>query len=163
LVPIAGNAAEHASAIVFAAKNRLDISLGVAVGSSIQIALFVTPFCVLVGWGMGQALDLNFAVRPPPQGRTQRVVGQHLRAACVLGDCASRSDDIHRLPPPRPPHAARLQVFETVTVFLTVLISVIVNMEGRSNWIQGLLLVMAYFVVGAAFLLHNPNANNPVA
>ena len=48
LLPIAGNAAEHASAIIFAHKNRLDIALGVAVGSSIQIALFVTPFCVLV-------------------------------------------------------------------------------------------------------------------
>jgi Ca2+/H+ antiporter len=69
LLPIAGNAAEHASAIMFAAKNRLDISLGVAVGSSIQIALFVTPFCVLVrccasggsggarltGWGVSAA------------------------------------------------------------------------------------------------------------
>jgi Ca2+:H+ antiporter len=40
MLPIAGNAAEHASAIIFAMKNRLDVSIGVAIGSSTQIALF---------------------------------------------------------------------------------------------------------------------------
>ncbi|KAJ6836416.1 vacuolar cation/proton exchanger 3-like isoform X2 [Iris pallida] len=60
LLPIVGNAAEHASAIMFAMKDKLDITLGVAIGSSTQIAMFVIPFCVVVGWIMGKQMDLNF-------------------------------------------------------------------------------------------------------
>ncbi|KAF5726521.1 vacuolar cation/proton exchanger 3-like [Tripterygium wilfordii] len=60
LLPIVGNAAEHASAIVFAMKDRLDISLGVAIGSSTQISMFGVPFCVVIGWIMGHPMDLNF-------------------------------------------------------------------------------------------------------
>ncbi|PQM40430.1 vacuolar cation/proton exchanger 2 [Prunus yedoensis var. nudiflora] len=60
LLPIVGNAAEHASAIMFATKDKLDITLGVAIGSSTQISMFVIPFCVVVGWIMGQRMDLNF-------------------------------------------------------------------------------------------------------
>ncbi|KAI5419155.1 Vacuolar cation/proton exchanger 3, variant 3, partial [Lathyrus oleraceus] len=59
LLPIVGNAAEHAGAIIFAFKNKLDISLGVALGSSTQIAMFVVPLCVTVSWGMGVNMDLN--------------------------------------------------------------------------------------------------------
>ncbi|KAJ1277841.1 hypothetical protein BS78_04G034200 [Paspalum vaginatum] len=60
LLPIVGNAAEHASAVMYAMKDRLDISLGVAIGSSTQISMFVIPFSVVVGWMMGQPMDLNF-------------------------------------------------------------------------------------------------------
>ncbi|CAA7407440.1 unnamed protein product [Spirodela intermedia] len=60
LLPIVGNAAEHASAIMFAMKDKLDISLGVAIGSSTQISMFGIPFCVVVGWILGCPMDLNF-------------------------------------------------------------------------------------------------------
>ncbi|XP_073110123.1 vacuolar cation/proton exchanger 3 isoform X2 [Elaeis guineensis] len=60
LLPIVGNAAEHASAIMFAVKDKLDITLGVAIGSSTQISMFVIPSCVVVGWIMGKHMDLNF-------------------------------------------------------------------------------------------------------
>ncbi|MED6145852.1 Vacuolar cation/proton exchanger 3 [Stylosanthes scabra] len=60
LLPIVGNAAEHAGAIIFAFKNKLDISLGVALGSSTQIGMFAVPLCVLVAWIMGVKMDLNF-------------------------------------------------------------------------------------------------------
>ncbi|KHN31706.1 Vacuolar cation/proton exchanger 5 [Glycine soja] len=60
LLPLVGNAAEHASAIMFAMKDKLDISLGVAIGSSTQISMFVIPFCVVIGWIIGQPMDLNF-------------------------------------------------------------------------------------------------------
>jgi Ca2+:H+ antiporter len=60
ILPIVGNAAEHASAIMFALKDKLDISLGVAIGSSTQISMFVIPFCVIIGWPMGTQMDLNF-------------------------------------------------------------------------------------------------------
>eukprot|EP00879_Flechtneria_rotunda_P014689 GHRR01015350.1.p1 GENE.GHRR01015350.1~~GHRR01015350.1.p1 ORF type:complete len:168 (+),score=51.07 GHRR01015350.1:51-506(+) len=60
VVPIVGNAAEHASALIFAIKNRMEISLGVAMGSSTQVGVLVVPFCVILAWTMGQPLDLNF-------------------------------------------------------------------------------------------------------
>ncbi|CAN1771571.1 Vacuolar cation/proton exchanger 3 [Linum perenne] len=60
LLPIVGNAAEHAGAIIFAFKDKLDISLGVALGSSCQISLFVIPLCVIVAWIAGIDMDLNF-------------------------------------------------------------------------------------------------------
>ncbi|KAH0852259.1 hypothetical protein HID58_094122 [Brassica napus] len=60
LLPIVGNAAEHAGAIIFAFKNKLDISLGVALGSATQIGLFVVPLTVIVAWILGINMDLNF-------------------------------------------------------------------------------------------------------
>lgn len=49
MLPIVGNAAEHVTAVGAAAKNKMNLALGVAVGSSTQIALCVVPFTVLVG------------------------------------------------------------------------------------------------------------------
>merc|ERR1719401_1720405 len=60
LLPIIGNAAEHYTAITVAMKNKMDLSLGVAAGSSCQMALLVTPFTVLVGWFYGTEMTLNF-------------------------------------------------------------------------------------------------------
>ncbi|PON92648.1 Calcium/proton exchanger CAX [Trema orientale] len=60
LLPIVGNAAEHAGAIIFAFKNKLDITLGVALGSATQVAMFVVPLCVVVAWIMRINMDLNF-------------------------------------------------------------------------------------------------------
>jgi Ca2+:H+ antiporter len=47
-LPIVGNAAEHVTAVTVAVKDKLDLSIGVAVGSSIQIALFVIPLLVII-------------------------------------------------------------------------------------------------------------------
>jgi len=60
LLPIIGNAAEHATAVTVALKNKMDLSVSVAMGSSMQIALFVAPVLVIGGWAMGQPMDLNF-------------------------------------------------------------------------------------------------------
>jgi len=65
LLPIIGNACEHASAITFALQERTNISVGIAIGSSVQIALFVVPLSVLLGWMIGDDkhghnMDLNF-------------------------------------------------------------------------------------------------------
>jgi len=62
LVPIVGNAAEHFAAITFAWRNKMEISLGSAVGSAVQIAVFVIPLCVVLGWAMGEPMSLNFHV-----------------------------------------------------------------------------------------------------
>jgi Ca2+:H+ antiporter len=60
ILPIVGNAAEHAGAVLFAMKGKLDLALGVAMGSSTQIALCVLPFLVLLAWAFNLNLDLNF-------------------------------------------------------------------------------------------------------
>lgn len=106
LPPIVGNAAEHASAIMFAMKDKLDITLGVAIGSSTQISMFVIPFCVVVGWLMGQPMDLNF------------------------------------------------QLFETATLFITVLVVAFMLQEGTSNYFKGLMLILCYLIVAASFFVH---------
>jgi Ca2+:H+ antiporter len=61
VIPIVGNAAEHVTAIVVAMKNKMDLAVGVAIGSSLQISLFVTPFMVLVGWIIDVPMSLYFS------------------------------------------------------------------------------------------------------
>lgn len=60
LLPIVGNAAEHVTAVVVAWKDKMDLAIGVAIGSSMQIALLVTPFLVILGWIIGQPMTLHF-------------------------------------------------------------------------------------------------------
>lgn len=62
LIPIVGNAAEHVTAVVVAYKNKMDLAIGVAIGSSLQIALFVTPFLVILGWIMNINMTLHFQI-----------------------------------------------------------------------------------------------------
>ena len=60
LIPIVGNAAEHVTACVVAYKDKMDLAIGVAIGSSMQIALFVTPFLVILGWIIDKPMTLHF-------------------------------------------------------------------------------------------------------
>lgn len=106
LVPIIGNAAEHATAVTVAMKNKMDLSVSVAMGSSLQIALFVAPVLVLTGWAIGQPMDLNF------------------------------------------------KPFELVAVTVSVLIANSISSDGRSNWLEGTLLLAAYAVLALAFYFH---------
>jgi len=62
LLPIVGNAAEHVTAVAVAMKNKMDLAIGVALGSSIQIALFVTPLVVILGWIMNKEMTLYFTL-----------------------------------------------------------------------------------------------------
>ncbi|KAK3355504.1 calcium/proton exchanger, partial [Neurospora tetraspora] len=62
LLPIVGNAAEHITSVSVALKNKMDLALGVALGSSIQIALFVTPVVVILGWIMDRDMSLYFTL-----------------------------------------------------------------------------------------------------
>lgn len=61
VVPIIGNAAEHSSAILMAMKNRMDLAVSIAVGSSTQVALLIAPVLVFVGLAIGQPMDLAFS------------------------------------------------------------------------------------------------------
>ncbi|KAG4024986.1 hypothetical protein MFRU_075g00080 [Monilinia fructicola] len=61
LLPIVGNAAEHATAVTVACKDKMDLAIGVAVGSSMQVSLFLIPLLVVIGWIMGNdAMNLSF-------------------------------------------------------------------------------------------------------
>lgn len=106
IVPIIGNAAEHATAVTVAIKNKMDLSLSVAMGSSLQIALFVAPVLVLAGWVFDQPMDLNF------------------------------------------------NPFELVAVAVAVLLANSVSSDGRSDWLEGALLLATYTVLGFAFFYH---------
>lgn len=58
IIPIVGNAAEHAAAVVFAMKNKMDLAITIAIGSTIQIALLVAPILVVLSWVIRQPMDL---------------------------------------------------------------------------------------------------------
>ncbi|KST62738.1 calcium/proton exchanger [Mastigocoleus testarum] len=106
IVPIIGNAAEHATAVTVAMKNKMDLSLSVAVGSSMQIALFVAPVLVIAGRLLGQPMDLDF------------------------------------------------NPFELVAVAVSVLIANSISSDGKSNWLEGTLLLASYVILGLAFYFH---------
>jgi Ca2+:H+ antiporter len=61
IVPIIGNAAEHSSAVMFAVRNKLDVTLEIATGSSVQIALFVAPVLVFISLAVGHPMDFVFS------------------------------------------------------------------------------------------------------
>ena len=60
VVPIIGNAAEHSSAVLMAMRNRMDLAVSIAMGSSAQVALLIAPVLVFVGLALGQPMDLAF-------------------------------------------------------------------------------------------------------
>jgi Ca2+:H+ antiporter len=61
VLPLIGNAAEYFAAVYFARQDRMDLVITIAVGSTIQIALFTAPVLVLVSWLMGTPMDLVFS------------------------------------------------------------------------------------------------------
>lgn len=99
ILPIVGNAAEHVTAVAVAMKNKMDLALGIALGSSIQIALFITPIVVLLGWILDKDMSLLFTL------------------------------------------------FETISLFVTVFVVNFLVLDGRSNYLEGSLLIAAYVLI----------------
>jgi Ca2+:H+ antiporter len=62
VLALVGNAAEHSTAVLVAMKGKMDLALGIALGSSMQIALFVAPLLVISGHFMGIPLGLEFTL-----------------------------------------------------------------------------------------------------
>ncbi|MBW4468026.1 MAG: calcium/proton exchanger [Pegethrix bostrychoides GSE-TBD4-15B] len=106
LLPLVGGAAEYVTAVSVALKNNMDLSVSVAMGSSLLVALLVAPILVLVGQAIGQPMDLNF------------------------------------------------NLFEVVAIVAAVAIANLISLDGRSNWLEGVLLLATYAVLGAAFYYH---------
>jgi len=103
LIPIVGNAAEHVTACVVAVKNKMDLAMGVAIGSSIQIALLVTPALVMLGWAIGQPMTLHF------------------------------------------------ETFETIAFALSVMVVTYTVQDGKSNYLEGAMLLGLYIIIALAF------------
>lgn len=61
VVAVIGNAAEHSTAVLMALKNKMDLSVGIAIGSSLQIALFVAPLLLFLSYLLGRPMDLEFS------------------------------------------------------------------------------------------------------
>ncbi|PWN41229.1 calcium/proton exchanger [Ceraceosorus guamensis] len=99
LLPIVSNAAEHATAVTASYKNKIDLAMGVAVGSSIQIAMFVIPLLVVIAWGLDKPLSLLF------------------------------------------------DPFVAILLFLAVLITNYAIADGRSNYMEGWLLMNTFIII----------------
>ncbi len=106
LIPLFGGVVEYIAVISFARKNKMDLAVSVAMGSSLQIALFVAPVLVFAGQLMGQPMNLEF------------------------------------------------EPFELMTVAMAVVVTNSISGDGRSNWLEGMLLLVTYGVVAAAFYFH---------
>lgn len=106
LLPLVGGAAEYVTAVRVAMKNNMDLSVSVAMGSSLLVALLVAPILVIVGQAIGQPMDLNF------------------------------------------------NLFEVVAVAIAVITANLISLDGRSNWLEGMLLLATFAILGAAFYFH---------
>ena len=104
LVAIIGNAAEHSTAVLMALKNKMDLAINIAVGSSIQVALFVAPALVFVSYAIG-------------------------------------------------PHPMNLlfTTFEVVAIAISVGVMALITQDGFSNWLEGVMLLAVYIMLGIAF------------
>ncbi|KAF9789841.1 Sodium/calcium exchanger protein-domain-containing protein [Thelephora terrestris] len=99
LLPLVSNAAEHVTSVWMAMKNKMEMTIGICVGSSIQISAFVIPLLVIIGWITGHDLTLFFAT------------------------------------------------FETIVLFVSVLLVNLLVQDGKSNYMEGLMLIALYCVV----------------
>lgn len=103
LVPVVGNIAEHIVGVQIAYKNDLDFSMSISLGSSLQVALLVTPILVFLGPLLGHPLRLVFS--PLELG--------------ALG--------------------------------AAVIVTAIIALDGKSNWLEGAMLCGVYVIAGLAF------------
>ena len=104
LLPLFGNAAEHFTAVIVAGKDKMDLSIAIAIGSSVQIALFAAPLMVILAWFLGVPLTLEFGM------------------------------------------------LETAATFISVLVANSILADGKSNWLEGVLLLGSYVILALAFL-----------
>ena len=104
VVAIIGNAAEHSTAVMMAMKNKMDLALNIAIGSSMQIALFVAPVLVFASYAL-----------------------------------ASRPMDLLFTP------------LEIIAIAVSVAVVALIAQDGESNWMEGVLLLAVYTILGLTF------------
>ncbi|MEB3316582.1 MAG: calcium/proton exchanger [Cyanobacteriota bacterium] len=103
LLPLLGGVAEYLTAVTMARKNKMDLAVSVALGSTLLVALLVVPLLVLLGPLLGHPLDLNF------------------------------------------------QLYELMAIATAVVVSNLASLDGRSDWLEGVLLLAAYVILAAGF------------
>ncbi|KAH9832977.1 calcium/proton exchanger [Rhodofomes roseus] len=107
LLPIVANAAEHVTSVWMARKNKMALTIGICVGSSIQISALVVPLLVIIGWITGHNLTLFFSN------------------------------------------------FETIVLFVSVLLVQFLIQDGKSNYMEGMMLMTLYLVIAISFWVSN--------
>ncbi|KAG7100152.1 hypothetical protein E1B28_001931, partial [Marasmius oreades] len=113
LLSVVGNIGDLFTAVSMAMKDKVNLSIAIAVGSSIQTALFLTPFLVILGWILGKPLTLLF------------------------------------------------DPYDSITLFVSVLIVNYVVQDGKSNWLEGFILLALYALVAVTFFFY-PGQNTSV-
>jgi len=103
LLPLLGGVAEYITAVSMARRNKMDLAVSVALGSTLLVALLVVPVLILLGPSLGHPLDLSF------------------------------------------------NPFELVAIATAVLVSNLASLDGRSDWLEGVLLLAAYVILAAGF------------
>lgn len=125
LLPIIGNAAEHATAIVSSYKGDMEIAIGVAIGSSIQIAGFAVPMLVLASWIVnGQ--------NPEP------LMDNGTLKMCGDLPCPAALD-------------MNFHPFSMTCMVISVIVVNTIITDGKGNWLEGACLLITYCIVGIAF------------
>lgn len=109
LLPLLGGVAEYITAVSMARRNKMDLAVSVALGSTLLVALLVVPVLVLVGTALGHPLDLSF------------------------------------------------NPYELVAIAMAVLVSNLASLDGRSDWLEGVLLLAAYLILAAGFFFQSPS------
>ncbi|ORX39898.1 Sodium/calcium exchanger protein-domain-containing protein [Kockovaella imperatae] len=105
LLPLVGNAAEHVTSVWMATKNKMELVIGVSVGSSIQIAAGMIPLLVIIAWPLNKELTLFFAN------------------------------------------------FETIVLFVSVMLVNLLLQDGRSNYMEGMMLLSLYGVIALSYVV----------
>lgn len=105
LLPLVGNAAEHVTSVWMACKGKMELTIGVSVGSSIQIAAGMIPLLVIIAWPLQKDLTLFFAN------------------------------------------------FETIVLFVSVMLVNLLLQDGRSNYMEGVMLMSLYLVIALSYLV----------
>jgi Ca2+:H+ antiporter len=107
LLPLLGGVAEYLTAVSMARRNKMDLAVSVALGSTLLVALLVVPVLVLVGPTLGHPLDLSF------------------------------------------------NPYELVAIATAVVVSNLASLDGRSDWLEGVLLLAAYLILAAGFFFQS--------
>jgi Ca2+:H+ antiporter len=107
LLPLLSGFSEYVTAVTMARKNKMDLSVSVALGATLLVALLVVPTLVLAGPLLGHPIDLSF------------------------------------------------NLYELVAVVMAVVVSNLVSLDGRSDWLEGVLLLASYVILAAGFFFQN--------
>jgi Ca2+:H+ antiporter len=107
VLPLLSGFSEYVTAVTMARKNKMDLSVSVALGATLLVALLVVPTLVLTGPLLGHPIDLRF------------------------------------------------NLYELVAVVMAVVVSNLVSLDGRSDWLEGVLLLASYSILAAGFFFQS--------